>query len=234
MKWRADLVNQTKGVTRQCKQGNAELISKLISFDLQGTISDSAFSDEFWLELLPRLYATKNRIQVQEAKIYLETAYRTHGRYNELFYDHRLRLSELLPNATFEDILSMLKTRPQLDLDMMGVVKSIPGTLTKIIFSAATHEFIDFELGLEKTNFKIVLSSIDDFKVAGKPPSLYINIANLMGVAPENCLHIGDCHEMDFENAKKAGWQSYHFDHNAERDAILAALHSKIQQFVNT
>lgn len=207
---------------------------KLISFDLQGTLSDSAFSDEFWLELLPTLYAKKHQVSIAEAKELLEIDFRAIGKYNELFYNHRLRLNEVLPNWSFHNIVNMLQKKPQLDFDVLNVIKKIPNHIPKIILSATTREFIDLELGNSKNYFQDTFSAIDDFNTPGKPPALFIQISQLMEVRPEDCLHIGDCQEMDFENAKKAGWVSYHFNKKNPRHEILFGLNNALNLFLNS
>jgi putative hydrolase of the HAD superfamily len=206
--------------------------TKLISFDLQGTLSDSAFSDEFWLDLIPSLYAKKHQLTVIKAKELLEKEFRLMGKYHELFYNYRLRLNSLLPKWTFNEIVRMLNNQPKLDNDILHVLKKIPNEVPKIIISATTRDFIDLELGHCKSFFQQTFSTIDDFNTPGKPPSLFVNIANHMKVKPEHCLHIGDCAEMDYENAKSAGWQSYHLNKQELKTPMLFGLEQAITRFI--
>lgn len=46
---------------------------KYISLDLQGTLSDSKFSDNFWLEIIPQKYAEKFKITIRRSKGNFET-----------------------------------------------------------------------------------------------------------------------------------------------------------------
>ena len=39
---------------------------KYLSLDLQGTLSDSKFSDNYWLEILPKKYSEYFKISINE------------------------------------------------------------------------------------------------------------------------------------------------------------------------
>lgn len=207
-------------------------VTQLISFDLQGTLSDSAFSDEFWLELLPALYAKKHQITSDQAKNLIESEFKSIGKYHALFYDYRLRLNELLPKWEFQNLVGRLKNKPKLDHDVLTIIKNIPQEIPKIILSATTRDFIDLELGEAKQYFHNTFSTIDDFNTPGKPPVLFQKIASLMKVRPEDCLHIGDCHEMDYENAKKASWSSFHLNLERPRKESLFELENAVHGFL--
>lgn len=208
-------------------------IAKLVSFDLQGTLSDSSFSDEFWLELLPSLYAKKYQLTRTQAKVFLAQEFSSIGKYHELFYNHRLRLNSLLQTWEFPDIVRMLKNQPVLNCAVFNLIKKIPSHIPKIILSATTRDFIDFELGQTKNYFYKTISAIDDFNIPGKPPALYRKVACLLNVKPENCFHIGDSFEMDYQNAKKAGWFSFYLNTKYARHISLFALEQNLQQFLD-
>lgn len=208
------------------------LKNKLVSFDLQGTLSDSAFSDEFWLELLPSLYAKKYAMSCEEAQDILQKEYETKGKYHELFYDHRKRLDEVIPGWEFQTLISLLKNRPSLDAELVTLIQSMYSKVPMILLSATTTDFITLELGDTQQYFKAIYSTIDDFKTPGKPSKLYTAIANSMNIKPEECLHIGDCIEMDYDNAINAGWQSFHFNKKTDKQQRFADLKNKMDQFL--
>lgn len=204
---------------------------KLISFDLQGTLSESAFSDEFWLELLPSLYAKKHQVNIDEVKDRFIKEYQSIGLYHEFFYDHRIRLNEVLSDWDFLKVINQLNNKPALDYEVLSLVKKIHGQVPIIILSATTRDFIDIELGEASYYFKEVFSTIDDFRTPGKPCGLYLYVAQLMNVRPEECFHIGDCWEMDIINAQKAGWSSFYLNKRQNKKERLADLHQILSQF---
>lgn len=205
---------------------------KLISFDLQGTLSASRFSDEFWLELLPALHADRHNMTLEQSRDQLENEFRSKGRYDAVFYDHRLRLNNLLAEWDFLTLVNRLKNKPVLYRKMIHTAKNIPPHIPCILLSATTRDFIDHELGFEKQYFYKIISSIDDYATAGKPPSLYRKISREMGILPEHCLHIGDCMEMDIINARSAGWQTFHIDKMIPPDDQTDRLQATINNFI--
>jgi len=206
---------------------------KLISFDLQGTLSNSSFSDEFWLELLPTLYAEKNGITFLEASERLESAYQKTGKYHEAFYNHRIRLNEILGNWEFQDVIKRIESPAEIYADRMQLLDEIPGDIPVIIVSATTRDFIDHELGEHKSKFFDTFSAIDDFSTPGKPPHIFEKVASMMEVAPQNCLHLGDCREMDYQNSTAAGWISYHLDKKKSPELVVQEMRHVIAEFLN-
>ena len=55
---------------------------KVISFDMQGTLTDSSFSDEFWMETLPSLYSKSKNVSLKEAKKILKEKFKDYGVYD--------------------------------------------------------------------------------------------------------------------------------------------------------
>jgi HAD superfamily hydrolase (TIGR01549 family) len=205
-----------------------ELKYDLISFDLQGTLSDSAFSDEFWLELLPQLYAEKYQLTLAESKAKLKTQFVTIGKYDRLYYCPQDWLHELTPEQSFTEVIKRLSHPPHLFEDCMELVHRLSGALPLIIVSTTTYDFIDVELGGEGKYFNSVFSTIDDFDTAGKKPEIFKTIAKQYGLSSEKMLHIGDCSEMDIANAQAAGWDTFFFDKKRQRSALLDELTAQI------
>lgn len=174
---------------------------KYLSLDLQGTLSDSKFSDNFWMELLPLEYAKKNNVDINNAKTILKNKFKELDKYNILYYDDSYWAKEL--NFDTVNILNSCEIKPSLNKDFITYIKSI--NIPKIINSTTTDLFISYELGNEKELFEKIYSCVDYYKTGGKNSDIFKKIAEDLGVNPNEILHIGDNLEMDVENAKKAG-----------------------------
>ena len=83
---------------------------KYISLDLQGTLSDSKFSDNFWIETIPQKYSEKFNIDLQEAKKILKEKFKKYGIYNILYYDDKY-WSEYLEFDIKQELYPYLKSR---------------------------------------------------------------------------------------------------------------------------
>ena len=180
----------------------------IISFDLQGTLSDSAFSDRFWLELLPQLYSEKFQITLEESKSELKALFQEIGCYDERYYSFDYWLKYLDCDLEWEELIQRVGISPRMIPEMRDFVLKLKCPL--LLFSATTHQFIYYELGELKSAFTWIISAIDDLKVPGKTPAAYRQIAAMLGVSPNEILHIGDDLLMDVENARLAGWNALH------------------------
>lgn len=183
----------------------------LVSFDMQGSLTESAFSDHFWRELLPREYARLKGLSLAKAKQELGAQFTAMDQYDPLYYDAEYWIRHCECDRTLREILDASEVRPTMMPGAMEALERIGAEYPMIILSATTHSFIDVELGALKNKFERVFSSFDDFGLAGKPPEVYEKVARLMGAEPGRCLHVGDDKLMDVVNAKEAGWAGIHY-----------------------
>ncbi len=185
---------------------------KYISLDLQGTLSDSKFSDYFWIEFIPQKYSEKNKISIQSAKEILKQKFKEYGVYNILYYDDKY-WSEYLKFDTKKE-LDKFEIRPSINKKMYSYLQNL--NLPKIIVSTTTELFINYELEEKVKEFEKIYSCVDYFKIGGKTKEVYENIAKELNVKPSEILHIGDNYCMDIENAKKAGVNVILYDDNVD------------------
>lgn len=183
---------------------------EIVSFDLQGTISDAAFSDEFWLEILPRLYAEKYCVSLDESKQILKTHFKEVGRYDIRYYSYDYWLKKFEIDLSWDELLTHFNKNALVFPEMQTLILKLHKRCPLLLFSATTRQFIDHELGELKSAFRWVISALDDLKCAGKPKEAFVDIAKSLNVQPNKILHIGDDTLMDVENARLAGWNSFH------------------------
>ncbi len=195
---------------------------KYLSLDLQGTLSSSKFSDNYWLEILPHKYSEKYNITIEESKNILKEKFKEYGIYNILYYDDKYWSNYLKFDTKKE--LEKNNITPEINMELYNFINKIK--LPKIIISTTTQLFIEIELRERIKTFDKVYSCVDYFKVGGKTKEVYEKICKELKVKPNEILHIGDNKIMDIENAKLAGINVILFNNNTQ-DVI-----EKIKEYV--
>jgi len=182
--------------------------ASIVSFDLDGTLVTREYVDYFWLELVPRLYAERHSLGLEEAKRVVYASYDEVGPrdvrwYMPGYWFRRFGIEDKLEDALRE---AADKIRPY--PDALEVVEWLRGRCTLIISTSAAREFVNLVLSrvpLYRSSFKYVFSSSSDFGFPGKPPAFFKRVSELLGVSPQEILHVGDDEENDFANARRAG-----------------------------
>ena len=183
---------------------------KILSLDLQGTLTSSEFSDYFWLELLPKKYSEKFNCSIESAKQIISDKFSKMGKYNTRYYDD-MYWAKWLGFETINE-LNTMDIIPKVNNEMYDFIKTIK--LPKIIISTTTELFIRYELKEKITDFYKAYSCIDYFKVGGKTKDVFLKVCKELQISPKEMLHIGDSKIMDYENAKKAGINAVLYDGN--------------------
>jgi len=183
---------------------------KYLSFDLQGTLSDSKFSDNFWIEILPQKYAILNNISLEEAKKTLKEYFKEIGIYDIKYYNDKYWSNKLNFDTVFE--LDKMQVKPELNIKLFEFITTIE--LPKIIISTTTNLFIDYELGGKKNIFEKTYSCVDDFNSGGKTSEIFEKVLLELDIKSEEMLHIGDNNEMDVVNAEKIGINAIIYKNN--------------------
>jgi HAD superfamily hydrolase (TIGR01549 family) len=177
------------------------------------------------MELLPQWYASKHTNSLKTAKLELASFFRDVGPYDYRYYDWRYWAKELQHSSSFDDMVVQLRHTPHLYPPMKLFindlyVKGVP----LIIISSTTHDFISCELDNNASYFSHIFSSLDDFKIPGKPQTLYSQICDKLQVNPADILHIGDSQEMDIINASKAGLDTYFVERSVDQSEHVSRI----------
>lgn len=183
---------------------------KILSLDMQGTLTSSEFSDYFWLELLPKKYSEKFNCSIESAKQIISDKFSKMGKYNIRYYDD-MYWAKWLGFETINE-LNTMDIIPKVNNEMYDFINTIK--LPKIIISTTTELFIRYELKEKITDFYKIYSCIDYFKVGGKTKDVFLKVCKELQISPKEMLHIGDSKIMDYENAKKAGINAVLYDGN--------------------
>ncbi|MHB9301708.1 HAD family hydrolase [Thermofilum pendens] len=185
---------------------------RVVSLDLDGTVVSREYVDYFWLELVPRLYARRHGLNLEEAKRLVYSAYDEVGPgdmrwYQPSYWFKRFGIEEWLGDALRE-----AGRLVRVYEDARRFLESLPGSLIAVLSTSASREFVELVMEREpflRGVFRRVFSSSSDYSLPGKPPEFFRIILRELGARPEEVVHVGDDPVHDYENPRKAGLRAY-------------------------
>jgi HAD superfamily hydrolase (TIGR01549 family) len=183
---------------------------ELISFDAEGTVVTSDFSETIWHEAIPALYAQKKRLDLTQAKKLIREEYDKIGDRRLEWYDieYWFRYLGLGSSETvIKSCLSKIAYYPE----VTELLSSLAGEYRLIIASGTPLELLHCLLRDIKTYFVRIFSSISHYGQL-KNSDFYLRICEEMDVKPSQVIHVGDNWQFDFLNARQAGINALYLD----------------------
>jgi len=183
---------------------------KVISFDVEGTLVTPDFSLAVWHEGIPSLYARRNGISFQEAKVRVETEYQEIGDTRMEWYDikywfQRFQLGD------YRQLLESYKHKVSYYPETMPVLALLAKVYILIAVTSSAKEFLPYLLFEINGYFTKVFPSISDYNQL-KTPYFYLRVCQEMNILPEEMVHIGDNREFDFTIPRQIGINALHLD----------------------
>lgn len=187
---------------------------KIISFDLDGTLTNSNYADLVWLEGLPKIYAKEKNINFKSAKKYLQKKYDEMGDNEAEWYDIEYWFNRFDLKYNWKKLLEDYKHDIQTFSEVQDVLNRLFKKYKLIIISNAKREFIEIQLkytDLQKY-FTYVFSSTSDFHKVKKVTEFYSMICNKLKIDSQEIIHVGDNKFFDYTIPHKIGIKSFFLD----------------------
>lgn len=186
-------------------------MSKIVSFDLEGTLVNIDFSDKVWNEGIPLLYAQKTGLKFENAKRIVLNEYMKVGEeriewYDVMYWFNKFGLSDV------KNLFNTYKDKVQVYPEVKSVLNLLNKKFTLILTSNSAKEFIEFLTREIKVYFKHTFSATSDFKTTKKNVEFYKKICEILNVNPWEIVHVGDRLIDDFETPRKIGIKTYLLD----------------------
>lgn len=201
---------------------------KIISFDMDGTLVDTEFTDWVWGHGIPTLYAKKTGISFEEAKVFVTQEYLKVGERAIEWYDIKywFRFFQLEESwrAVMERYTDKIKVYP----DVHPVLERLGGRFPLILTSNAGREFIDLEMevtGLGRY-FQRIFSATTDFGEVKKTAGFYQRICQILETKPQEIIHVGDHYEFDYLVPRSLGIHAFYLDRSGKQggDSVIPEL----------
>jgi len=187
---------------------------KLISFDLDGTLTTPEFVDAVWRGGVPGHYASKHGVKLSEARELIAHLYDCMGDDELNWYDLPFWVKYLKLDVPAEQIIAEYENLIALFSDVTGTLSTLQQRHDLIVISNANRMFLDREVartGIEKY-FKKIFSATSDFGRVKREEDIYRMVCERMNVTPAEIIHIGDHREFDLEAPQRIGIRSWFLD----------------------
>jgi putative hydrolase of the HAD superfamily len=192
---------------------------QIVSFDMDGTLIESEYTDWVWHHGIPDLYAEKTGLPFEEAKDFVVREYRKVGEAGIDWYDIKywFRLFEL--GMDWKTLMERYTDKIRVYPDVHPILDRLKDSFRLVLTSNAGREFIDVEM--EATGlagyFDQIFSATSDFGEVKKTPRFYRRICEILKIQPEEMAHVGDHYEFDYLVPRDLGIQAFYLDRSARK-----------------
>lgn len=186
---------------------------KVLSFDMDGTLTQPSFADEVWHECLPKLRAEKMGISLDEARRLCEREYDEVGDQRREWYDLGYWIKRFGLEVKREEIFLKCADKVRLYPEVREVLEKLHRQYQLIIYTNAPRDFAEFQLktaGIADL-FQRIYSSLDDFGEVKRKES-FSSILSELGISAQQMVHVGDHPIFDFEVPRSLNIRAYLID----------------------
>ncbi len=195
---------------------------QVISLDVEGTLVTHHFTRYVWQSAVPRLYAQKYGLTLQEAEETVLSEYHSIGMGRAEWFDidywiRRFRLGEAEP------LIEAHRSLIEFYSEVPHVLETLSRRYTLVAASSTPLRFLHYILHDIENYFTRVFSATTKFGKT-KDRQFFDWMCAEMGVAPESMVHVGDSWEGDYLGASGAGMVALYLDRSRHDGASLFAL----------
>jgi putative hydrolase of the HAD superfamily len=190
---------------------------------MDGTLIDPIFTDYVWGQGIPTLYAEKVGLPFEAAKAFVEKEYRKVGEGAIEWYDIKYWFRFFQLEQSWKALMKQFVDKINVYPDVNHILERLKDKFQLILTSNAGREFIEIELeatGLGKY-FDQIFSATSDFSEVKKTIEFYQRICQILGVSPQEIVHIGDHYEFDYLVPRRLGIQAFYLDRSGEQKGVF-------------
>lgn len=193
---------------------------KVISFDMDGTLVEPQFLDLVWDYGVPRLYAQKHGLSLEEAKVLVRQEYDKIGDGRIEWYDIKYWFQRFQLDQSWREMFHQLKGEVRVYPEVSPTLDKLGKTHPLIITSNATREFVEVEMEVSGLAccFSRIFSATSDFQLLKKTPDFYRLICRLLQVQPAEMVHVGDHWDYDFLVPRSLGITAFYLDRKGQKE----------------
>lgn len=204
---------------------------RAVSFDLAGTLVDRGFVDYFWLEALPRAYAERLGVDVEEAKREVLAMYDEVGPNDLRWYLPSYWARRL--GVDLRPLLEDAKRRVEVYSDVHEALSRIARLGVQVAaLTNMTRELVEVCMEALRPPAPItVVSCVSDYAMTRKTSKFYELSCRVLRVEPSELLHVGDDPIYDVEEPASIGVRALLIDRSGglRSKAALPTISSLVE-----
>jgi 5'-nucleotidase len=185
---------------------------RVVSFDMEGTLVDHAYSKQIWEGDIPALYAEAHGLPLEEARKKVLAEYAEVGEGQPEWYDMGYWWRRLGLPHYWRNLPQRRKSECNVYPDVQPALNRLGRKYPLIVCSNTIREFLQIQLSCIDYPFSRIFSAPTDFKAVKKAPDFYQRVCDMLELKPEELAHVGDHEEFDYRAPKKLGVKAYHLD----------------------
>ena len=192
---------------------------QMISFDMDGTLIESGYTDWVWHHGIPTLYAEKTGLSFEEAKAFVIEEYKKIGEGAIEWYDIKYWIQFFELETGWRTLLEQYIDKINVYPDVHHILERLRDRFLLVLTSNAGREFIEVEMeatGLRKY-FDQIFSATSDFKEVKKTTVFYQRLCQILGKDPQEIVHVGDHYEFDYVIPRTLGIHAFYLDRSAQQ-----------------
>ena len=189
---------------------------RVVSFDMEGTLVDHAYSKQIWEGDIPALYAEAHGLPLEEARKRVLAEYAEVGEGQPEWYDVGYWWKRLGLPHYWRDLPKRRKEECNVYPDVSTALTRLGKRYPLIVCSNTIREFLKIQLECIDYPFSRVFSAPTDFRAVKKAPDFYQRVCEILEIEPAELAHVGDHIEFDYQAPKQLGVAAYHLDRSGE------------------
>lgn len=204
---------------------------RFVSFDVDGTLVRPEFNDLIWRKAVPELYAQKHRIEIEEARRFVESEYDRIGEYDLRWYSLSFWLDHFRLNVKEKKLLGKYAEEVSLYPDVLPTLDKLSRKYQLVVASCMGGSFIDVKLQKRSIGkyFTHIFSAIS-LGLIKKEESFYFNLCSSLAINPNELIHIGDHYEFDYLVPKKIGIKVFYLDRNEDSQKASSGVVRSLEE----
>lgn len=196
--------------------------TKVISFDVDGTLVQTDFADRFWFEEIPKLYAKSKNLNLDEAISYVRDSYSQVGSEDIRWYQPEYWFDRFGIDKNPDSVLEEISDSASLFSDVVEILENLNGDYRLIVISNAHRNFLKIQLKEVEFYFSEIYSCVSDLVRVKKDVGVYLKVCSDLGLDPKRLVHVGDDRKFDYDIPREVGIKAFLLDrdgnwHDEER-----------------